>query len=728
MEEKNYNSTGSTAKSSQSMRSLNKYLPKGFVCESVIGKGAFATIVKARHKKFGIKAFKISNEDIIDENSKTNQYFNREFERMTKIGNGLHPNIVRSFDLRKKGNRAVLSMDYVNGVTLNEYLKAHKFVEIDEVYNFINQIGGALAFCHEDIYKYLIDPNDDDIEIGDDNKYIISPQKIEGLIQKHAIIHNDLHSNNIMRKEDDGRFFLLDFGLSIQEDRGVMSNVYQGYPPYMSPEKLKMDPNISISTASDIYSFGVLMFEMLAGQLPYPYQEGEIINLYNSITTKQIPSIIILREMAYEKAYPDKIYKKDYPDWLENMVMKCLEKEPKDRYADAKEFMNEFNAKFNQEQEKIKNENLRLANENKELEQKLEASKKFIKKKEEEANWYLQNSKSIKTELTTYQNKANNLENENEALKSEIKRLKEERTPPENGNATIDIHPEDQIRQKVTESLKDLDEIRKKLNNITIFLLCSLLAVLLIIGIDNILLLSRGEMQIKILSVGLSIIQVASVVFFVTILHHLLYHKSACLIDGFDFYVPMLIFGLGLYLAMLIIELDSQKTLYISIMVLITLLFVLYKEQKWIEAHKNLLTNFDSFYYSNDEYKKRIKHNILVVDKLLFNDFLLVLFFIVSIILSCYILEINDILEIHKFFILNSPLVSSFFSLAVLLLVLGFLSIKLLIIGYICIAITYGIIWYLLGDANLGASLFELLIISALFLSLLIIKKFLNKK
>ena len=317
-----------------------------------LGSGSFATIWKVRHKTLGyVRALKVSKEEVTSETEHAYQQFLKECTVLLKIGNGCHPNIVRIYQPRLLDGRASVEMDYVKGQTLTDYLRKVKFIEMDEFYRLFEQIVGALAYCHHDIYQFLMDPNTDDIKNDPDDgqRYLIDEETERRLVAKYAVIHNDIHSNNVMRRDYDGCFVLLDFGLAIEDGQAVRTSARTGGAlEYMAPEKFERSSNIS--TQSDIYSLGILLYEALAGRVPFVLAQGASIldqtSMYQQHKTGIPPSIEALRREAFEAANPGQNYQKDYPDWLEQMIMRCLEKDPARRYTDAKELMNDFKAMY----------------------------------------------------------------------------------------------------------------------------------------------------------------------------------------------------------------------------------------------------------------------------------------------------------------------------------------------------------------------------------------------
>ena len=312
----------------------------------IIGKGSYATIWKARHKELGyVRALKMSNEQVENENDPAYKSFLNECKMLLQLGNGSHPNIVHIYKPSLIDNRAVVEMDYVDGETLDQYLQRERFLPISEVYKFINDIVGALAYCHHDIYRYLMNPNVDDLKTdpNDGHNFIIDQATEQRLVAKYAVTHNDLHSRNIMRRHYDGNYMLLDFGLAIQDGKAVKSSSRRGGAlEYMSPEKFS--DSCTITTQSDVYSLGILLYEVLAGRVPFvldqkafdsnPTEASYIIMKAHKEAIP--PDISILRREAFEKVFPGQTYVKDYPDELESIILRCLEKNPANRYPNAK--------------------------------------------------------------------------------------------------------------------------------------------------------------------------------------------------------------------------------------------------------------------------------------------------------------------------------------------------------------------------------------------------------
>lgn len=345
-----------------------------------LGQGGFATVYKVQHNKLGyIRAIRVLNSLIAHgEDDPLYQKFLSECAVLLRLGNGTHPSIVRIYQPLLRDQRALVEMDFIDGCTTTQYLQNHNgFVPAADVIRLAKEIGDALAYCHVDIYKYCMDKEADNLQDdpNDGSKLLLDEATVQRLIAKYRIIHNDIHSGNIMRRED-GRYVLLDFGLSIEGNDVIRSSKRRnGAPEFKSLEKWENE--LVLSTESDIYSFGVVLYEMLAGQVPFVFDrtmsniaKAEYL-LGEAVVNEKPKPIEPLRRAAFERNNPGETYQKDYPDWLEELIMKCLAKRPTDRFANGKELVEFINSNetiddkssFAQENQKLQQEILRLRQE-----------------------------------------------------------------------------------------------------------------------------------------------------------------------------------------------------------------------------------------------------------------------------------------------------------------------------------------------------------------------------
>jgi len=310
---------------------------------SVSGQGGSATVFKVRHANLGyIRAVRILNYWIDNKEDPKYKKFVDECKLWYRLGNSGHPNIVRIIHHDLMDNKAFAEMEWVEGSDLNDYIKqSNGYIEIDIVMKFIHDICTAMSFLHHDIYESCINMDEDDCVSLDK---FVDPNCKEKLIKKYRVIHNDIHSKNVIRKPD-GSYVLLDFGLAIENDTLMRSSLTEkGAVEYMAPEKFEDDK--ILSEQSDVYSVGILIFEMLTGQVPFPLRKTNSDQARSEVMEKhlagKLPSIVNLRKEAFLKKHPDKSWKKDYPDWLEEMIKKCLEKAPSNRFENAKKLQDYF--------------------------------------------------------------------------------------------------------------------------------------------------------------------------------------------------------------------------------------------------------------------------------------------------------------------------------------------------------------------------------------------------
>jgi len=401
-----------------------------------LGHGGFATVYKVRHNELGyIRAVRVLNETIVDASSPTYQKFLRECKLLLRLGNGNHPNIVHIYQPRLLDNKALVEMDYVDGQDILHYLNQNQnFVPATEVVRMALQMSSALAYCHEDIYKFCMDREADKLKDDPQNgsKVLVDDQTRKRLIEKYKVIHNDIHSGNIMRRED-GDFVLLDFGLSIEGDEVVRSSRRKnGAPEFKAPEKWE-DESV-LTEQSDIYSFGVVLYQYLAGRVPFPYNcnisahraEYELGEAHQKTPP---PSIEGLRKEFFERKFKGKEYEKDYPQWLEDVILKCLSKDPKDRFKNGKELydcIKKHTLEDTRSSKELENKLVELTTQNKTLEAELgnmrdintslntvlNEKQNSLSQKDQQLGEIIKEQESLKSENQSLQKKINRLEGE----------------------------------------------------------------------------------------------------------------------------------------------------------------------------------------------------------------------------------------------------------------------------------------------------------------------------
>jgi serine/threonine protein kinase len=333
---------------------------------SLLGKGGNAEAFLARHKEFGyICTVRRLLEPVKDEKAEKYQKFINECRRLLLLDSGGHTHIARInkpqllYHTDNKANMACVEMEYIKGENIYDYMKrSDGFISSKEVVNFVKNIGSALSYCHFDAYEFLADKDieytyklDSDVkgqtfkvktDLKDGNKLDITPLQEQELISLFRVTHNDIHEGNIIRKCD-GNYILIDFGLAAFGHEGARSSINrQGAREYWAPERF----DGIFSEQTDIYSFGILAYQMLTNKLPFVYREEDKANSYEGEESQlhrkhadpniSVPAIEPLRKATCE-AVGKTWTGKDYPEWLEGVIMKCLEKNPEKRYANGKE-------------------------------------------------------------------------------------------------------------------------------------------------------------------------------------------------------------------------------------------------------------------------------------------------------------------------------------------------------------------------------------------------------
>ena len=300
-----------------------------------VGTGGYAKAVKVRHRKWGyvraLKLFEAVN-DTSDE--KAYQNFMKECKVLMRSGNGNNTHVVQVYAPQRLGETAFYEMDYIEGCNLYQWVERNGgFVPADEVVRLARHISSALRYCHRDNYLHNMDREADNIpkDPEDGARLLVDEAKEQELIAKYRVVHNDIHPGNIMRADYDRRYILLDFGLAITPETAVTkSRLLNGVDDFLSPEKCQEMSGrwvpADITPASDIYCFGAVLYFVLTGQRGVRRQPLTADSLFQA------------RQEAYRRRFPEQeLSCPDYPDWLAEVLLRCVRLRPEDRFADGYE-------------------------------------------------------------------------------------------------------------------------------------------------------------------------------------------------------------------------------------------------------------------------------------------------------------------------------------------------------------------------------------------------------
>jgi HAMP domain-containing protein len=250
--------------------------------QALLGKGGMGIVYRAHDRDLDdLVAIKTLRSDAVSADPTLLDRFKQEIRLARRI---THPNILRTHDLGESNGLRYLSMEYVKGITLKHLVESDQILPIPVALRIAKQMCAGLAAAHE-----------------------------------AGVIHRDIKSQNIII-EPTGGLKVMDFGIArLTEDRGMTATgTVIGTPDYMSPEQARGQP---LDFRSDIYSTGVVLYELFTGTLPF---EGDS------------PLAVVLKHVQEKPPSPQAKNPKIDPK-VATIILRCMQKAPADRYQSINE-------------------------------------------------------------------------------------------------------------------------------------------------------------------------------------------------------------------------------------------------------------------------------------------------------------------------------------------------------------------------------------------------------
>ncbi len=266
------------------MEYIGKTLEGRYLLKKLIGSGGMANVFEAVDLQENNRTVAVK---VLRPEYLTNEEFVRRFRNESRVIAVLdHPNIVKIYDVNFTGEDQYIVMEYIDGVTLNQYIHHQGHLRWKDAVHFLTQILQALQHAHD-----------------------------------HGVIHRDIKSQNIMLQRD-GSIKVMDFGIArfAREDIRSGQNKAIGSVHYISPEQACGEES---DAKSDIYSVGVLLYEMLSGSVPFDGATPE------EVAMKHIHN----RPVPLQELVPD------LPVGLCEICDKAMQKDKNLRYRSAKEML-----------------------------------------------------------------------------------------------------------------------------------------------------------------------------------------------------------------------------------------------------------------------------------------------------------------------------------------------------------------------------------------------------
>ena len=264
---------------------IGQLLDNRYELLEVIGTGGMAVVYKALcHRLNRLVAVKI----LKDEYSSDDEFrrrFRAEGEAVAMLS---HPNIVQVFDVSSADNVFYIVMELIDGISLKQYMQSKGVLNWKETLHFASQIAKGLEHAHS-----------------------------------RGIVHRDIKPHNVMVLKN-GSVKVMDFGIAqVMNKSSTLTKEALGSVHYISPEQAK---GSYTDNRSDIYSLGVVMYEMMTGRPPY---DGES------------PVAVAIKHINGGAPMPSSL-NPNIPVGMEQIIMKCMALDPRDRFVTATELLNDL--------------------------------------------------------------------------------------------------------------------------------------------------------------------------------------------------------------------------------------------------------------------------------------------------------------------------------------------------------------------------------------------------
>ncbi len=262
---------------------IGKILNDRYMITEVVGVGGMAYVYKAFDKICNrVVAVKILKDEFMSD-AQFRRRFTNESKAITMLS---HSNIVDVFDVSLEGDSLYLVMEYIDGITLKEYMEKKGVLSSVEALHFVKQVLKGLAHAHD-----------------------------------RGIVHRDVKPHNIILLKD-GTIKITDFGIArlTKFDTQTISDMAIGSVHYISPEQASGDRT---DARSDIYSVGIILYEMLTGKLPFEADTAVAVALKQVQAQPELPTEV----------------NPDLSQGLEDIILKAIMKDPDIRYQSGGAFL-----------------------------------------------------------------------------------------------------------------------------------------------------------------------------------------------------------------------------------------------------------------------------------------------------------------------------------------------------------------------------------------------------